>query len=101
MRISDWSSDVCSSDLSRFLEQMPEPAGLLLLDTQNRPVAWIPVDASEMTKLRTGDSATGAARIMRALERSNASNLMIRLPSESGAEMGNMQKVTNEANVTS
>src|SRR3546814_20236656 len=57
---------------SRFLEQMPEPAGLLLLDTQNRPVAWIPMDASEMTKLRTGDSATGAARIMRALARLNA-----------------------------
>src|SRR3546814_9107460 len=84
---------------SRFLEQMPEPAGLLLLDTQNRPVAWIPMDASEMTKLRTGDSATGAARIMRALERSNASNLMIKLPSDSEAAIENIQKFTNAANV--
>src|SRR3546814_12166876 len=84
---------------SRFLEQMPEPAGLLLLDTQNRPVAWIPMDASEMTKLRTGDSATGAARIMRALERSNASNLLIKLPSDSEAAIENLQKFTNAAYV--
>src|SRR3546814_3545781 len=81
---------------SRFLEQMPEPAGLLLLDTQNRPVAWIPMDASEMTKLRTGDSATGAARIMRALERSNASNLMIKLPSDSEAAIENIQKLDRQ-----
>src|SRR3546814_14905605 len=57
------------------------------------------MDASEMTKLRTGDSATGAARIMRALERSNASNLMIKLPSDSEAAIENIQKFTNAANV--
>src|SRR3546814_19989306 len=44
---------------SRFLEQMPEPAGLLLLDTQNRPVAWHPMDATEIKKLPTGENATG------------------------------------------
>src|SRR3546814_2121833 len=57
------------------------------------------MDASEMMKLRTGDSATGAARIMRALERSNANNLMIKLPSDSEAAIENIQKFTNAANV--
>src|SRR3546814_2691971 len=72
---------------SRFLEQMSEPAGLLLLDTQNRPVAWITTDATELTKLRTGDSATGAAPIMRALERPHASNIMIQLTSDYAASI--------------
>src|SRR3546814_16571116 len=36
MRISDWSSDVCSSDLSRFPGQVVRSGGMLVGETTSR-----------------------------------------------------------------
>src|SRR3546814_18835152 len=46
MRISDWSSDVCSSDLRRFGRQRPTPFGFGRIG-----------EAAEQVQLETGDPA--------------------------------------------
>src|SRR3546814_5427131 len=45
MRISDWSSDVCSSDL--LLDSLPEPAARALLDALPASQADLPGDPLE------------------------------------------------------
>jgi hypothetical protein len=58
--------------------KMPEPSGVLLLDFQHKPVGWVPINVNEMSKLRTGDTASGAGVLLRAIDRSNASNMILK-----------------------
>lgn len=48
-------------------------SGIVLLNTRNGVVGILDVAPAEMTELRTGDPATGTARILRAVEQANAS----------------------------
>lgn len=49
-----------------------ERSGVLFLDYQNRPRAFLPMTPEEMNKLRTWRTGTGAARLFDAAARSNA-----------------------------
>lgn len=52
-------------------------SGLLLLNTKNQVIGTLPITASEMTRLRTGDPSSGTARVLSELERANASAAII------------------------
>src|SRR3546814_1028789 len=47
MRISDWSSDVCSSDLHRLVEQQAK-----VRKKKNSPLPWLRPDAKSQVTLR-------------------------------------------------
>src|SRR3546814_5503332 len=76
MRISDWSSDVCSSDLKEKLERRPCP-----------PYAWVAVqiDPEPSFAMRiddkiyvTGHRGLVGGAIFRALKRSGFTNIVAR-----------------------
>jgi len=56
-------------------------SGVLLANTKNIPVAWIPMTADEMRELRQGDIDKGQSLILRATSQSNASVMFISFPS--------------------
>lgn len=49
----------------------PKSTGILIMDAQHRPIGWWPMSLAEMSKLRTGDVATGASRLFRMAGRNN------------------------------
>lgn len=53
------------------------PSGVLLLDNQHAVVGILPVSMAEMSKLRTGNTATGTARILSELQRGNAAAAVV------------------------
>ena len=53
--------------------------GVLLLNTQNQPVEFVPVTREEMAALRTGEKKGAAARLYRAMERNNTNSAAINL----------------------
>lgn len=52
-------------------------SGLLLLNTKNQMIGTLPITASEMRLLRTGDPSRGTARVLSEIERANASAAII------------------------
>lgn len=46
--------------------------GVMLLDNRHNVVGFLPMSDAEMVKLRTGDAATGAARVLRTASEANA-----------------------------
>src|SRR3546814_3981714 len=81
MRISDWSSDVCASDLWRGLEFFPRPGH------PTRQVAWgprpAPPRASQKTggpailRVRSGPPGAAPARLDRKSHTSELQSLML------------------------
>src|SRR3546814_13071118 len=72
MRISDWSSDVCSSDLFPDLEAGVEPLGLMGFMDPPREEAVAALaecrSAGVMVKMITGDHAATALAIARQID---------------------------------
>src|SRR3546814_20421519 len=50
MRISDWSSDVCSSDLTRILEMERGGLGYIIIAIEVDPDHIVPVDLAHLVK---------------------------------------------------
>jgi hypothetical protein len=63
--------------------------GLLLMNFQGEPAAWVPMTQSEMDSLRTLRLSTGAGRLVREIEATNASRAVIVAESR-GANVGNL-----------
>src|SRR3546814_1331890 len=49
MRISDWSSDVCSSDLTPFVARLKQAGAVLLGKTTTSELGWTGVSRSPLT----------------------------------------------------
>jgi hypothetical protein len=52
-------------------------SGVILLDNQHRTVGFLPMTNAEMARLRTGDTATGAAHVARTLSEGNAAATIV------------------------
>src|SRR3546814_5121944 len=70
MRISDWSSDVCSSDLARVAVLLRDPVGLVQLEDVEHParvhasvLGQIPSDRYQPTQRGGGVDLGGALRL--------------------------------------
>lgn len=73
----------------------PEETGLLIMDSQLRPVGALPMTPDEMGSLRTGDVNTGAMRVMSAISSVGGTSAVIKTgPGEMLSE-----PVTNMANM--
>lgn len=68
---------------TQITEIMGEDSGILLTDTQLRPLGYVPMSVADMQKLRTGESATGAGALLRAMHEANATGAFVRIK-ESG-----------------
>ncbi len=54
--------------------------GVLLLDTQNTPVSFIEMSASNMNRLRTNKTGTGASLLLKEIHETNARAMMMVIP---------------------
>ena len=54
------------------VKQFGKESGVILLDSKNAVVGFLPMTEGEMAKVRTGDAKTGSARVMRAATEANA-----------------------------
>ena len=68
---------------SKFAE-----SGLVLMDAQNRPLGFWPMTIEQMGKLRTGDTETGAGRIMQMVGRLNPGAAIAYIPGTNTPEIG-------------
>src|SRR3546814_20412960 len=94
MRISDWSSDVCSSDLHRPSRRAPRKAGMMTLETPTsggrRPIlrlrGW--QDEPNGENERTSESiSAGPPRLRLTKSRSNNRNRIDRTSAVSGTSV--------------
>ncbi len=60
----------------QVVEESGEKSGALLLDKRHQVVGIVPMSTEEMGKLRTGDPAHGAGRLLKAMAESNAGALI-------------------------
>jgi hypothetical protein len=51
--------------------------GVLLLDSKNKPVAWVEMTDAEMGKLRTGGTGSGSALLSRAASQTGAAGIIV------------------------
>ena len=76
--------------------------GVLLLDNQRRPVAFLPLSRTDMRFLRTGDNG-GSQKLLKAVDQSNASYIAARVDSSSMAEVqqvaGNLNGFARQADL--
>lgn len=68
------------------LKQVAPESGVVLLDAANRAVGFVPLDDSELLKLRRGKGGP-SARLLSAIDATNASHLAVRVADAADAEM--------------
>lgn len=80
----------------RMVEQLSNgQEGLLLLDTQMRPVAYLPMTLKSAAKLRTGDAETGYGALVKSLGRANAASAIAYVPHSIEGKEGYRQGAVN------
>jgi hypothetical protein len=72
-RMSDRPAITSGELLDNWIQENANgESGVLLTDTQRRPVSFIPMTVADMQKLRTGDKGAGASLILGEIEKTNA-----------------------------
>lgn len=82
-----------------YLETLPEPAGVLLLDAQNFPRAWMPLAIKDLERLRTGVQGTGASKLLQAIQKSAAATMILKMDQPNANAVANLNAFTRSADV--
>lgn len=80
--------------------EVGDQEGVLLVDQQNRPAGFLPMTPKEMARLRTGQTGTGASKLLKALHEVNATGMFVRTMDTSVSNaLENMAKFAQNHNV--
>jgi hypothetical protein len=60
-------------------------SGIIILNSQMKPVSFIPMSLADMAKLKTGDPATGSSSIMSAFHKGNGASMIMIVPTVPGS----------------
>jgi N12 class adenine-specific DNA methylase len=89
------------SEQVEFVKQFSDP-GAVLLDGDGVALAWVPISNAEMSKLRTGNTDSGASRLLKIIERTNSEGALIKVDNldRDKQAVRNLMKFFNAAGIT-
>src|SRR3546814_19829931 len=99
MRISDWSSDVCSSDLIYFVangRRRAEDLGCTFRVTGRRPELWDPM-TGKTRALPVYEQGDGRTRAALRLDEAGSGFVVLREPAEGGSTAPKIRRASGRA----
>lgn len=88
-----------STEAEAEIAKIPDQSGVALLDTNHALVGFVPMDVSEMRNMRTGEVGSGASKLLRAIENTNAVSLIAKMPTEDRAAESNIAAFSRDTGI--